>query len=255
MKYKDVIVADETAELLRTYAERYETSDFIIGDPSWFMHQVESAEDRIALAFLASALSYGSRKQFFPKIQYMLDCSQGRVDEWVRSGAFANDIPDDPERCYYRLYTFSTMNRFIAAFSEMMREYGSLTEFVRQSVNDAKCISAVEAITSWFATRGIEGVIPKNIQSSCKRVCMFMRWMVRSDSPVDLGLWSDIIDRRTLIMPMDTHVVQQSMRLNLLASSSTSMSAAQRLTSAMSLVFPDDPLKGDFALFGYGVNN
>ena len=81
MKYKDVIVADETAELLRTYAERYETSDFIIGDPSWFMHQVESAEDRIALAFLASALSYGSRKQFFPKIQYMLDCSQGRVDE------------------------------------------------------------------------------------------------------------------------------------------------------------------------------
>ena len=82
-----------------------------------------------------------------------------------------------------------------------------------------------------------------------------MRWMVRSDSPVDLGLWSDIIDRRTLIMPMDTHVVQQSMRLNLLASSSTSMSAAQRLTSAMSLVFPDDPLKGDFALFGYGVNN
>lgn len=147
------------------------------------------------------------------------------------------------------------MNRFIAAFSEMMREYGSLTEFVLQSVNDAKCISAVEAITSWFAARGIEGVIPKNIQSSCKRVCMFMRWMVRSDSPVDLGLWSDIIDRRTLIMPMDTHVVQQSMRLNLLASSSTSMSAAQRLTSAMSLVFPDDPLKGDFALFGYGVNN
>ena len=61
MKYKDVIVADETAELLRTYAERYETSDFIIGDPSWFMHQVESAEDRIALAFLASALSYGGR--------------------------------------------------------------------------------------------------------------------------------------------------------------------------------------------------
>ena len=82
-----------------------------------------------------------------------------------------------------------------------------------------------------------------------------MRWMVRGGSPVDLGVWEDIIDRRTLIMPMDTHVVQQSVRLGLLKSSSASMSSALRLTSAMSEVFPDDPLKGDFALFGYGVNN
>lgn len=254
MKRQDIIVADNTAELLCTYAERYETAEFLIGDPSWFMHQVEKSDDRIALAFIASALSYGSRKQFFPKIQYMLDCSQGKVDEWVRSGAFANDIPNNPGRCYYRLYTFATMHRFLSAFREMMHEYGSLTEFVRQSAPDARCLSAVEAITSWFAARGIEGVIPKNTQSSCKRVCMFMRWMVRSGSPVDLGLWSDIIDRRTLIMPMDTHVVQQSMRLGLLSSSSASMSAALRLSSAMLIVFPDDPLKGDFALFGYGVN-
>ena len=255
MKYKDVIVADETAELLRTYAERYETSDFIIGDPSWFMHQVEPAADRIMLAFLASSLSYGSRKQFFPKIQYMLDCSQGRVEEWVRSGAFATDIPDDSSRCYYRLYTFAKVHQFLASLRQMLADYGSLTEFVRQSTPDGHCLTAVSALTSYFSSRGIEGIIPKNTQSSCKRVCMFMRWMVRDGSPVDLGLWSDIIDRRSLIMPMDTHVVQQSMRLGLLSSSSASMSSALRLTSAMSEVFPDDPLKGDFALFGYGVNN
>ncbi|MGN1229448.1 MAG: TIGR02757 family protein [Prevotella sp.] len=255
MKPVAIRVPESTAAQLRTYAERYETADFINGDPSWFMHQVEPSADRIALAFLASALSYGSRKQFFPKIQYMLDCSQGRVEEWVRSGAYAADIPDDPSRCYYRLYTCRTMHRFLAAFRDLIQAYGSLTDYVRQSAPDARCLSAVEGITSWFAARGIEGVIPKNTQSSCKRVCMFMRWMVRDGSPVDLGLWSDIIDRRTLIMPMDTHVVQQSMRLGLLSSSSASMSSALRLTSAMSQVFPDDPLKGDFALFGYGVNN
>ena len=147
------------------------------------------------------------------------------------------------------------MHRFLSAFREIMLEYGSLTEFVSQSVVNATCLSAVEAITSWFSARGIEGIIPKNTQSSCKRVCMFMRWMVRSGSPVDLGLWSGIIDRRTLIMPMDTHVVQQSIRLGLLSSSAASMSSAMRLSAAMSEVFPDDPLKGDFALFGYGVNN
>ena len=97
--------------------------------------------------------------------------------------------------------------------------------------------------------------MPKDATSACKRVCMFMRWMVRDNSPVDLGLWSTFVDKRTLIMPMDTHVVSEAMKLNLLTSRCASMSAAQRLTDAMREVFPDDPLKGDFALFGYGVGN
>ena len=83
---------------------------------------------------------------------------------------------------------------------------------------------------------------------------MFLRWMVRSGSPVDLGLWADSIDRRTLIMPLDTHVLAEAQRLKLLTSNSATMSTARRLTQQMLEIFPDDPLKGDFALFGYGVN-
>ena len=74
------------------------------------------------------------------------------------------------------------------------------------------------------------------------------------NSHVDLGLWADIIDRRTLIMPLDTHVVQEALRLGLLKSRTASMSTARRLTDAMLEVFPDDPLRGDFALFGLGVD-
>ena len=83
---------------------------------------------------------------------------------------------------------------------------------------------------------------------------MFLRWMVRDGSPVDLGLWSDILDRRTLIMPLDTHVVQESLRMGLLKSRTASMGTARRLTDAMLEIFPNDPLKGDFALFGLGVD-
>ena len=79
--------------------------------------------------------------------------------------------------------------------------------------------------------------------------------MVRSGSPVDLGLWSDTIDRRTLVMPLDTHVIHQAVRLGLLSGTSASMSVARRLTASFAEVFPDDPLRGDFALFGYGVNH
>ena len=84
---------------------------------------------------------------------------------------------------------------------------------------------------------------------------MFLRWMVRDNSPVDLGLWADIIDKRTLIIPLDTHVLHEANKLSLIQSSTTSMSTARKLTTVLKEVFPDDPLKGDFALFGYGINH
>ena len=112
----------------------------------------------------------------------------------------------------------------------------------------------MEAICAYFAEHEANAIIPKNAKSACKRICMFLRWMVRDGSPVDLGLWSDIMDRRTLIMPLDTHVVQESLRMGLLKSRTASMGTARRLTDAMLEIFPDDPLKGDFALFGLGVD-
>ena len=113
--------------------------------------------------------------------------------------------------------------------------------------------TAIEAICQYFQKHEITGIVPKNTNSCCKRVCMFLRWMVRKGSPVDIGIWSELIDRRTLIMPLDTHVIQQAMQLGLLKSKSATMVAARRLTEELATFFPEDPLKADFALFGYGV--
>lgn len=241
-----------TAEKLKFYAELYETVDFLKEDPSFFMHQVYGQKNQETLAFIASCLSYGNRKQFFPKIQFILDSSQGEIYKWVKNGAFKKDIPDTQE-CYYRLYTKHTMNCLLYALQEMINEYGSIKIFIQNNANDG--FSAIASITNFFSRKGIEGIIPKDTTSSCKRICMFLRWMVRDKSPVDLGIWSDIIDKRTLIVPMDTHVVQQAYQMKLLNSRTTSMSVACKLTSKLLKIFPDDPLKGDFALFGYGVNH
>lgn len=244
---------EEVGALLTEYARRYETESFLPADPSWFMHQVVGRENQETLAFIASSLSYGSRKQFFPKIQYILDCSGGDVYGWVKSRAFAATIPDDGGKCYYRLYTMRTMNRFLDALADMLAEYGSIGDYVRNHASTG--FEAVEAICRFFSSRGIEVIIPKNTKSACKRICMFLRWMVRDGSPVDLGLWAGFIDKRTLIMPMDTHVVQEACRLGLLKGRAASMAAAKQLTAKMAAIFPDDPLKGDFALFGYGVDH
>jgi uncharacterized protein (TIGR02757 family) len=187
------------------------------------------------------------------KIQLILDWAQGDVDGWVRDGRYADHLHLGDKSCFYRLYTCDTMYRFLSTYQQLLNEYGTLGDYVRGKANDT--LGAVDAICRYFGSRGISVIIPKDTTSACKRVCMFLRWMVRTNSPVDLGLWADFIDRRSLIIPLDTHVLQQSERLGLITSKTASMTAARKLSAVLATIFPDDPLKGDFALFGHGVNS
>lgn len=246
---------NDIRDTLITLAERYETRDFIVGDPSWWMHQVSGALNQEATAFVASVLSYGSRAQFMPKTGLLLDYAEGDMDSWLRTGAYADRFAAGDKQCFYRLYNNDTMRRFFDAYRDMLTQHGSMGEFISTLHAPVTALQALEAICQWFSSHGVSVVVPKDTTSACKRVCMFLRWMVRDGSPVDLGLWKDFIDKRTLIIPLDTHVVSEAMKLGLLSSRCASMSAALRLTDAMREAFPDDPLRGDFALFGYGVNN
>ena len=244
---------------LLSLANKYEVSDFLNGDPSWFMHQVIGERNQETIAFIASCLSYGSRNVFMPRIQYLLDCSRNEPYEWIKSGKYKLDIPND-DTCFYRLYTNAMMYDLFKALQAMYEVYGDMKTFIRCHTghNDdnyqLEAIEAIEAICHYFQEQEAVRIVPKNASSSCKRVCMFLRWMVRTDSPVDLGIWSDLISLRSLIMPLDTHVIQQSLQLGLITSKTTSMSVARKLTDKLLEIFPDDPLKADFALFGYGVN-
>ncbi len=237
---------------LITLAEKYETAYFLNGDPSWFMHQVTGVYNQEVMAFIASCLSYGSRKQFMPKIQFILDASKGNVYEWVRNGDFHEDIPNNPNIPFYRLYTQQTMNNFLVALQGLLNTHNSLGNYVKINASDG--FSAVDSLCRYFSKYPLTGVVPKNTTSACKRLCMFLRWMVRDKSPVDLGIWSNFIDKKTLIIPLDTHVLQEARHLKLIEGRTSSMSTARQLTERLLQIFPEDPLKGDFALFGYGVN-
>ena len=235
--------------VLSSLAKQYETADFINGDPSWFMHQVSGVQNQETMAFIASCFSYGSRKQFMPKIQALLDHSGGEVFDWVKSGRYRDIIPED-DNCFYRLYTNRMVLDLLDRLASCCNDVGRLKELMKRE-NVSTALDSLGVLTRTFGGK----IVPKNTASSCKRLCMFLRWMVREDSPVDLGLWADLIDRRTLIMPLDTHVMQQANRLQLIDTKTTSMSTAIKLTKKVAKIFPDDPLKADFALFGYGVNN
>ena len=238
-----------TAKLLRDLADRYETTAFLKDDPSRIMHSVTGRLNREAAAFVASSLSFGSRSQFLPKIESILSLAHNNVDQWIRSRQALKDFSPDDRSNFYRFFTRADMHNFFRMYSDILTNYGSLGEYIAPRCNGDAFV-AVKLICDAF--RGC-GIIPKDSSSCCKRVCMFLRWMVRTDSPVDLGLWSRFIDRRTLIIPMDVHVQKEASKLGLMQIKSTSMSAARRLTSIVAEVFPDDPLKADFALFGLGI--
>ena len=87
-----------------------------------------------------------------------------------------------------------------------------------------------------------------------KKISMMRRWMVRDDGKVDLGVWKNS-DRQKLILPLDVHVYHQAVDLGLTSRRQKDIVTAQEITDAFREIFPDDPCLGDFALFGYGVNN
>ena len=102
--------------------------------------------------------------------------------------------------------------------------------------------------------RVLQGLFGFNYTAASKRLCMFLRWMVRNDGIVDLGIWSDFSPSE-LIVPLDTHVIAMAKELGLLPHGGATMKTAIKLTNYLRGIFPGDPLLGDFAFFGYGINN
>lgn len=92
----------------------------------------------------------------------------------------------------------------------------------------------VQAVLNLFP--GVKGV-PKDTKSACKRVCMFMRWMVRWGSDVDLGIWS-FIPTSKLIVPLDTHVARMARQLGLITVKGNNMRASVPINTAMSSSVP-----------------
>lgn len=243
----------DRAVLLRQLSEKYETADFLNGDPSWFMHQVKGKDNQEVMAFLASVLSFGKRELFLPKIRAMLENSGGQTADWIKDGKYHDNIADNGS-CYYRFYNNHMMLLFLDALKDILIEHGSIGAFAEKHAKRHTTLEVLEAFGGYFRERGIKGMVPSPHSSVAKRPCMFMRWMVRDGSPVDLGLWSEFIDKRSLFIPLDTHVMREASHLGLIAGKTASWKTVMNLTEALKEVFPDDPAKGDFALFGYGVD-
>ena len=245
---------EKTAAKLRFLADKYETRDFLKRDPSQFMHRYQSPLDQETVAFLAASLSFGRREQILLHIERVLQKCQDSPYEWIISGKF-NTFFIESEKSFYRMYSYKDMRILCKRLQEIFLKSGSMGTYIKEKKDNFPYLFM--AIQDSFPKEC--RIIPSGKQSASKRIQMFLRWMVRKNSPVDLGLW-DCYQASDLIIPLDTHVMQEATKLKLLSASASgkvraaSLKTALELTAELALAFPQDPVRGDYALFGLGVD-
>lgn len=263
-------MTDSLKNTLTSLAEKYEVPSFCDADPSQFLRWYgEPASDGSNIAdieacsFIAAMLAFGSRKQFLPKIRYIMelaDKTSGSISKWLISGDFITSFPSGEEH-FYRFYSYDSIRNLFADLSVLLKEGGTggIGEAFRLKWEEAKenenkkkyKLLLSDVISSSFPNARI---VPKGIDSANKRIHMFLRWMVRRNSPVDLGLWT-WYSPKDLLIPLDVHVMEEGIRLGALPEKArATRKTAIALTESLKEIWPDDPCKGDFALFGLGVD-
>lgn len=242
---------EQIKEKLRHWAKEYNVDTFIPDDPVQFPHRYTEKKDIEVSAFLTSWISYGRRELILRKANELHAAMGVSPYRWIMEEGYkylpGNAVEPGKRDTFYRFYTYSHLRQLCERLKSIYEEHESLEDALAASPYP----NPITKIQDVFS--GIEGIPVLTGTSACKRLAMFLRWMVRKDGIVDFGIWGTSIRPHELIIPLDTHVHQISLELGLTAQKNATLKTAIEITEALKEVFPDDPCLGDFALFGYDI--
>ena len=217
----------------------YHRADFIQSDPVQFPHRYTLKQDIEVSGLLTAIMSFGNRKQILKKADELHGLMGDSPYQYVLSCQWEKDFPPGATNSFYRMLSYADF------YGYFRRLYIAYTQF--ESLEEALMLYPGIPMEKLCAFLEVSAKSPQ------KKLNMFLRWMIRRDSEVDLGIWESF-DRRDLIVPLDTHVCRVAHYFKLTDTETFSLKNARQITVALAKVFPDDPCLGDFALFGLGVN-
>ena len=217
----------------------YHRADFIQSDPVQFPHRYTLKQDIEVSGLLTAIMSFGNRKQILKKADELHGLMGDSPYQYVLSCQWEKDFPSGATNSFYRMLSYADF------YGYFRRLYIAYTQF--ESLEEALMLYPGIPMEKLCAFLEVSAKSPQ------KKLNMFLRWMIRRDSEVDLGIWESF-DRRDLIVPLDTHVCRVAQYFKLTDTETFSLKNARQITAALATVFPDDPCLGDFALFGLGVN-
>ncbi|MBK9730552.1 MAG: TIGR02757 family protein [Chitinophagaceae bacterium] len=233
--------------------------EFILSDPVSIPHRFSKLQDIEISGFFAATLAWGNRTSILNSCARLMEYMDHAPYEFV----LHHQEKDLQPFLHFKHRTFNATDvlYFIHFFKQFYQNHQSLEEvFVKflpaKSENIGPALAGFHDF--FFADENAPKRTRKHIatpvrNSACKRMNMFLRWMVRKDNcGVDFGLWKKIKPSQ-LICPCDVHVDRVARKLGLITSKQTNWKTALELTAKLKTFDPTDPVKYDFALFGLGV--
>jgi uncharacterized protein (TIGR02757 family) len=221
------------------------------------------AHDREVAAFISASLAYGRVAHIQNSARRLLDPLGAHPSSALASLSW-RDMKDMTHNWSHRFNTAEDACHLLWALKVIYETYGGLEALASAKTHtsmEARLESFVDSIETLLkASRKLPRpgskfwfLLPRpSSGSACKRLNLFMRWMV-GRSAVDLGLWKSI-PTRDLVIPLDTHVLRQARRLQLTRSKAATWKTALEITEKLRLLDPEDPTRFDFALCHLGIH-
>ena len=251
----------ELKEFLDAKVEEFNTTDFIAPDPISVPHRYTLKEDIEIASFLASTIAWGNRKMITKNGHSMMDLLGNSPYDFVMS--HEEYQLERLEGFVHRTFNDTDLLYVIEFFKQHYTNQTSLeTAFFKHQVTGEKIKNVEMALTHFheyfFSIEDAPHRTKKHIAnpvsgSTCKRLNMYLRWMIRNDQQgVDFGIWKSIKPAE-LICPVDVHVARVARSLGMIKRKQTDWLTALELTNYCRTLDSKDPVKYDFALFSLGV--
>jgi uncharacterized protein (TIGR02757 family) len=248
---------EDLREFLDEKVEKYNQPGFIKNDPISIPHQFRKKQDIEIAGFFAAVLAWGQRVTIINKTRELLQLMDNAPHDFM-----LNHREHELKKFItFKHRTFNSTDTlyFIEFLSIFYKKNESLeSAFVSATNNKGIEGSLIHFHNQFFSIEGSPDRTRKHIatperKSACKRLNMFLRWMVRNDNQgVDFGIWKNI-PASQLICPFDLHVERVARKLKLINRKQTDWLTAVELTENLRKLDLNDPVKYDFALFGLGI--
>lgn len=258
---------ERLAPLLKGFYQDHSHAGRIKDDPVELPHRYADPREIEVVGWLASALAYGRVDLFKGAVEKILAL--------MEEGPYLYLARFDPERerprfkgIYYRLNTTDDLFCFVYLMSRVVQRFGSVGQLFRSLYQEEEDIgptlSRFIGVVLSTDLRPVYGKkeMPDGLRqllsspaqgSACKRMNLYLRWMVRPNDGIDFGLWKEIPSAK-LIIPLDTHIVRIGRYLGLTKRKSTDWKMAKEITESLKAFDPIDPLKYDFGLCHLGIS-
>lgn len=237
--------------------QRLNHKEWVDPDPLVFLYDYQDIRDREIVGLIASSLAYGRVKQILESVRKVLQRLPHPREDLLNSDR--KELEKRFEGFRHRFTTGRAMAWMLSGVAEAIRDDGSIENFFLQGLDpdDEDIVPALKKFVDRIG-RGVESsghwiLSSPGKGSACKRLNLFLRWMVRKDE-VDPGGW-DRVPRSKLIVPVDTHMNRLAKVLGFSSRKQADLKTAREITRTFRSICSEDPVKYDFALTRIGIRS